>query len=76
MKALVGTGGDYDLELARIFPTWPSEAAFLLWDSLPAAEQADYYLSERNYSRLSAKETLWTVSERTSLPILMLQVKV
>lgn len=43
VRALVaGTGGDYEYELARILPTRLSKAAFLLWDSLPAAVQADY----------------------------------
>ncbi|KAK7902207.1 hypothetical protein WMY93_018976 [Mugilogobius chulae] len=43
VRALVaGTGADYEYELARILPTRLAKAAFLLWDSLPAAIQADY----------------------------------
>ena len=43
MKALVGgTESDYDFEVVRILPTRLTKAAFLLWDSLPAAVQADY----------------------------------
>lgn len=38
VRALVaGNGSDYDYELARLLPTRLSKAAFLLWDSLPAA---------------------------------------
>ena len=43
VKALVeGTSGDFDYELVRILPTRLTKAAFLLWDSLPPAIQADY----------------------------------
>lgn len=43
VKALVGgTVGEYDYELVRILPTRLTKAAFLLWDSLPTAVQADY----------------------------------
>ena len=42
MKALGGTESDYDFEVVRILPTCLTKAAFLLWDSLPAAVQADY----------------------------------
>lgn len=35
-------GSDYDYELVRILPTRLTKATFLLWDSLPAAVQADY----------------------------------
>lgn len=43
VRALVGgTSDDYDFELVRILPTRLTKAAFLLWDSLPAAVQADY----------------------------------
>lgn len=43
VRALVGgTGGDYDHELVRILPTRLTKAAFVLWDSLPAAIQNDY----------------------------------
>lgn len=43
IRALVGgTGGDYDNELVRILPTRLTEAAFLLWDSLPAVIQGNY----------------------------------
>lgn len=35
-------GVSYSYELARILPTRLSNAAFLLWDSLPGAVQADY----------------------------------
>ncbi len=34
--------GSYNYELARILPTRLSNAAFLLWDSLPNTVQADY----------------------------------
>lgn len=43
VRALVaGNGSDYDYERARLLPTRLSKGAFLLWDSLPAAVQADY----------------------------------
>ncbi|XP_061765808.1 uncharacterized protein LOC133558442 [Nerophis ophidion] len=43
VKALVGgTGSNFDYELVRILPTRLTNAAFLLWDSLPTAVQADY----------------------------------
>lgn len=43
VRALVGgIGGDYDYELVRLLPTRLTKAAFLLWDSQPAAVQTDY----------------------------------
>ncbi|CAB1460812.1 unnamed protein product [Pleuronectes platessa] len=42
MRALVtGSGGDYEYEIVRILPTHLARAV-LLWDSLPAAVQANY----------------------------------
>lgn len=35
-------GGDYDYELVRLLPIQLTKAAFLLWDSQPAAVQANY----------------------------------
>ncbi|KAF7688153.1 hypothetical protein HF521_014159 [Silurus meridionalis] len=45
----------YNYELVRILPTRLSNAAFLLWDSLPAAVQADY---------TAVKERLETFGQR------------
>ena len=44
VQALVGgsTGSDYNFELIRLLPTRLTNAAFLLWDSLPKAVQEDY----------------------------------
>lgn len=42
VKALIQDTADYDYELVRILPTRLGQAAFLLWDSFPAAVKSDY----------------------------------